>query len=154
MRLFWVIFTHCVQTCFSFYVKLTEFEIFCWHLKVTQGFTSRDTIHGNTTNGGTKYFSCNEFSTFFFRGKLLTKYLLEIIFPTVASAAQPPQPHSWLWSLNGRGLEELHGVWKLQKKSHSTLRAKRATFTKNGQFWWFFENLKLAVKQCYQTGHF
>ena len=23
---------------------------------------------------------------------------------------------------------------------------------KNGPFWWVFENLKLAVKQCYQTG--
>ena len=26
--------------------------------------------------------------------------------------------------------------------------------TKNGQFWRVFENLKLAVKQCYQTGQF
>ena len=25
---------------------------------------------------------------------------------------------------------------------------------KNSPFWWFFENLKLAVKQCYQTSHF
>ena len=25
---------------------------------------------------------------------------------------------------------------------------------KNGQFWQVFENLKLAVKQCYQTGKF
>ena len=25
---------------------------------------------------------------------------------------------------------------------------------KNGSFWQVFENLKLAVKQCYQTGHF
>ena len=24
----------------------------------------------------------------------------------------------------------------------------------NGPFWWVFENLKLAVKQCYQTGQF
>ena len=40
-----------------------------------------------------------------------------------------------------------HGVWKSQKKSHSTLRAKRATFTcqkfienaKNGQFWRFLK---------------
>ena len=43
---------------------------------------------------------------------------------------------------------------KITKKSHSTLRAKRATFTKkkiknakNGQFWRVFENLKFAVKQ-------
>ena len=59
----------------------------------------------------------------------------------------------------------VHGVWKSQKKSHSTLRAKRATFRfwvdksslkmpKNGQFWRIFENLKLAVKQSYQTGQF
>ena len=58
-----------------------------------------------------------------------------------------------------------HSVWKPQKKSHSTLRAKRAKFTiwvdksslkmpQNGQFWRFYVNLKLAVKQCYQTGHF
>ena len=25
---------------------------------------------------------------------------------------------------------------------------------KNGPFWLFFENLKLAVKQCYKTGQF
>ena len=25
---------------------------------------------------------------------------------------------------------------------------------KNGQFWRVFENLKIAVKQCYQTGQF
>ena len=25
---------------------------------------------------------------------------------------------------------------------------------KNGLFWWVFENMKLAVKQCYQTGQF
>ena len=25
---------------------------------------------------------------------------------------------------------------------------------KNGPFWQVLENLKLAVKQCYQTGHF
>ena len=48
-----------------------------------------------------------------------------------------------------------------RKKSHSTLRAKRATFTfwvdkksfkmpKIGNFWWVFENL--VAKQCYQTG--
>ena len=59
----------------------------------------------------------------------------------------------------------VHGVWKSQKKSHSTLPAKRATFTflsgqkliknaKNDPFWRVFENLKLAVKQCYQTGQF
>ena len=46
----------------------------------------------------------------------------------------------------------MHSVWKSQKKSYSTLRAKRATFTstKSGEFRRVFENLKLAVKQCYQ----
>ena len=37
----------------------------------------------------------------FLRRELLTKYLLENISPTVASAVQPPQ-HSWLWSY-GKG---------------------------------------------------
>ena len=36
-----------------------------------------------------------------------------------------------------------HSVWKSQKKSHSKLRAKRATIT--------CLNLKLTVKQCYQN---
>ena len=51
------------------------------------------------------------------------------------------------------------------KKSHWTLRAKRAKFTiwvdkkfiknaKNGWFGRVFGNLKFAVIQCYQTGHF
>ena len=31
---------------------------------------------------------------------------------------------------------------------------KLIKIAKNGQFWRLFENLKLAVKQCYQTGHF
>ena len=55
-----------------------------------------------------------------------------------------------------------HGVWKLQKKSHSTLRAKRANFTfwvaknwlkitKNGRFWRVLEKLNFAIKQCCQT---
>ena len=50
-------------------------------------------------------------------------------------------------------LQQQHSVWKSQKKSHSTLRAKRATFTffksgqkwiknaKNGLFWRVFESL-------------
>ena len=56
----------------------------------------------------------------------------------------------------------IHSVWKSQKKSHSTLRAKRATFSiwmdksslkcQKCSFWRLFENLKLAVIQCYQTG--
>ena len=33
-------------------------------------------------------------------------------------------------------------------------RLKLVKKPKNGQFWQGFENLKLAVKQCYQTGQF
>ena len=54
---------------------------------------------------------------------------------------------------------------KITEKVSFKLRTKRATFTflsgqkffkktKNGPFWRVFENLKLAVKQCYQTGQF
>ena len=56
---------------------------------------------------------------------------------------------------------ENHGKSPIQ---HCDLRAKRATFAfwkiktirnvKNAPFWQVFENLKLAVKQCYQTGQF
>ena len=31
---------------------------------------------------------------------------------------------------------------------------KKIKNAKNGSFWRVFENLKLAVKQCYQTGQF
>ena len=33
-------------------------------------------------------------------------------------------------------------------------RQKLIKIAKNGPFWQVFENLKLAVKQCYQTSHF
>ena len=33
-------------------------------------------------------------------------------------------------------------------------RQKLIKNAKNGQLWQVFENLKLAVKQCYQTGQF
>ena len=47
-----------------------------------------------------------------------------------------------------------HGVCKSQKKSHSTLRAKLIKNAQNAAFWRDIENLKIAVKQCYQTGQF
>ena len=58
-----------------------------------------------------------------------------------------------------------HGVWKSQKKVSFNI-ASEASYVyisseqkliknaKNGPFWRVFENLKLAVKQCYQTGQF
>ena len=41
---------------------------------------------------------------------------------------------SWIfgwhdWPHTSKNVLKIHGVWKLKKKSHSTLRAKRATFT-------------------------
>ena len=53
-----------------------------------------------------------------------------------------------------------NNAWKSLKKSHSTLRAKRATFTFSVDKSWLklskmvFENLKLEVKKCYQTCKF
>ena len=47
-----------------------------------------------------------------------------------------------------------HSAWKLPKKSHSTLRVKRAKFIFWVDNWRVFENPKLAGKQCLQTGHF
>ena len=65
---------------------------------------------------------------------------------------------SWLMDVKGTVFEN-H-----RKKSHSTLRAKRATIfsylninplnPNGGPFWRVFENLKLAVKHCDQTGQF
>ena len=58
-------------------------------------------------------------------------------------------------SLHFKDAMIMHSVWKSQKKSHSTLRAKRATFTfwvdksslkmpKNGHFWRVFRKLKVC----------
>ena len=56
-----------------------------------------------------------------------------------------------------------HGVWKITEKISFNI-ASEASYVnilsgqkliknaKNGPFWRVFENLKLAVKQCYQTG--
>ena len=59
-----------------------------------------------------------------------------------------------------RPWNQWHGVWKSQKKYHSTF-ASEASYVyiligqkliknaKNGPFWRGFKHLKLAVKQCY-----
>ena len=108
---------------------------------------------------------------------------LQLIFPIGTILLYPPyfrlllSNQGWLSSLITklctRGLELKEVISGLKnkecsmvfenkrKKSHSTLRAKRATFT----FWvdksllkmpkmGIFENLKLAVKQCCQTGQY
>ena len=52
----------------------------------------------------------------------------------------------------------MHSVWKSQKKVAFNIYVyilsgqKFIKNAKNDQFWRVFENLKLAVKQCYQTG--
>ena len=67
---------------------------------------------------------------------ILSTLLYSLAFNIVMLSTRP------LWPLGLRGtspqktpdyclLSSWHGVWKSQKKSHSTLRAKRATFT----FW-------------------
>ena len=63
---------------------------------------------------------------------------------------------------NEKSFTSQHGVWKSQKKSHSTLRATLTFWVdksslkmpKMVQFGEFFENRKLAVNQSYQTGQF
>ncbi len=47
-------------------------------------------------------------------------------------------------------IQEEHSVWK----SHKKVSFNIASEAKNGPFWRVFEKLKLAVKQCYQTGQF
>ena len=61
--------------------------------------------------------------------------------------------------------KETHSVWKSQKKSQFNIASEASYIyilrgqkfinkAKNGPFWRVFENLKLAVKQCYQTCKF
>ena len=46
-----------------------------------------------------------------------------------------------------RKVKSVHSVWKLEKKSHSTLRAKRATFT----FWGDKSSLKMPKMANFAT---
>ena len=64
---------------------------------------------------------------------------------------------AWLECLKCRPVVFLPFIFKGTKNSWKfiyilALRAKRVA--KNGPFWRVFENLKLGVKQCYQTGQF
>ena len=57
------------------------------------------------------------------------------------------------------GFGRKHGVWKSQKKVSASYvyilsGQKLIKNAKNGAFWRIFDNLKLAVKQCYTTGQF
>ena len=56
------------------------------------------------------------------------------------------------WSIIEEQLHPVHGVWKSQKKSHSTLRTKRATST----FWvdknyWKMPKFKFDILGDFQT---
>ena len=42
----------------------------------------------------------------------------------------------------------------IQKLAKTRKKFRKIEKKKEIPKWWFFENLKLAVKQCYQTGHF
>ena len=62
--------------------------------------------------------------------------------------------------VKNRNLTNLRGkgtVFENHRKSliqHSERGQKLIKNAKNGPIWRDFENLKLAVKQCYQTGQF
>ena len=67
--------------------------------------------------------------------------------------------------MDRKGIFVIHGVWKSQKKVSFNIASEASYFyilsgqklnkdAKNGPFWQVFKNLKLAVKQYYQTGQF
>ena len=55
-----------------------------------------------------------------------------------------------------------HSVWKITEKVAFNIASVASyiyissgqKFTKSAKKWPIFDNLKFAVKQCYQTGHF
>ena len=68
-----------------------------------------------------------------------------------------PKPHLMKMESKSAGhtsaSHHYHSVWKSPKKSHSKL-SLHLKVDKNGPSWRIFAKLKMAVKQCYQTGHF
>ena len=99
------------------------------------------------------------------RANLMKLSILIIIAHNFKIKFASQKKYNWQSGITKRNNAISHGVWKAQKKSHSTLRAKRATFTlqvdkkfiknaKNGPFWRVFGNLKFTVKHCYQIGQF
>ena len=56
--------------------------------------------------------------------------------------------------MRGSTVFENHKKSLIQHCERSELSLHLINNAKNGPFWRVFENLKLAVKQCYQTSHF
>ena len=92
------------------------------------------------------------------RSKLPHSNTATSVSKTTSSPAKLDFCPAFLFFLWRRDRERpLHGVWKSQKKSHSTF-----TFTFwvdkkvhwKCSIWRVFKNVKLAIKQCYQTGQF
>ena len=54
---------------------------------------------------------------------------LKLLFPKFSGLLASWDPWHDKWEKNTQEDNNFHGVWKSQKKSHSTLRAKRTTFT-------------------------
>ena len=63
-------------------------------------------------------------------------------------------PFYWGKNLTFFTVFENHRKSLIQHCERSELRLHLIKNTKNGPIWRVFENLKLAVKQCYQTGQF
>ena len=92
----------------------------------------------------------------------LTKWILDKKWATASVWRTKENPRRFPGVFQQmRFLHYMHGVWKSEKKSHSILRAftyfvdkSSLKSAKNSPFWRFFENLKLAVKQSYQTCQF
>ena len=77
--------------------------------------------------------------------------------PCQTSHAKQMATHSQRGKFNRRRYtyddQMTHSVWTLPKKSHSIFWGSHVyILSGSGLFWRAFENLKLAVKQCYQKG--
>ena len=88
--------------------------------------------------------------------------ILMVVYTRMKVAKRSENAVLWFPKRVSRNPLTGYSLWKSPKKSHSILRAKRATFI----FWMentsmskmvnlgSFENLQLVVKQCYQIGQF
>ena len=86
---------------------------------------------------------------------LLTTYTTYFSFLSFSNAGSKerrnyfkPNSHSWLM-VTVKWVETLVNCLKIPTSGHKLIEN-----AKNVEFWRFFENLKHAIKQCYQTGQF
>ena len=80
------------------------------------------------------------------RANLMKLSILIIIAHNFKIKFASQKKYNWQSGITKRNNAISHGVWKSQKKSHSTMRAKRATFSFkvenwNATFW-------VIIKQC------